>query len=273
MLLRDRRVTIRTYLPADYEWSRAEYRVIYMFDAHNLFDRCTSTYNKEWRVDETMEQLHRQGQWPPAVVVGIDAPPNKYDRMAMYSLGQWDYRRAPGGRRLKRIEGYGERTAAFLMDTVKPYIENTYRVSGDREQVAAAGASMGGYMSLVVGTKYSESVSKVMAFSPVAMDFPMRGFQLRELIAAAGSALPQRFYLDMGDRERLDFTKHPEELVNHLARLRETLEAAGHSDVLTRVVPGGRHDERAWARRFPQAYLWSFFGVEPVSPTGGPDRS
>lgn len=263
MLLRDRRVTIRTYVPADYEWSDAEYRVIYMLDAHNLFDRCTSTYNKEWRVDETMERLHRQGQWPPAVVAAIDAPQNKYDRMAMFSMGQWDYRRAPGSRRLRRIDGYAEQTAAFLMEVVKPHIERTYRVSRDREHVAVAGSSMGGYMSLLLGGLYQQSVSKVMAFSPVALDFPMHGHLLRDLLTARGSVPPQRFYLDMGDRERLDFTTHPAELVEHLAELRQSLEDAGHSQVLARVIAGDRHDERAWSRRFPQAYLWSFFGVEP----------
>ena len=207
--------------------------------------------------------VHRQGQWPPAVVVGIDAPHKEDDRFAMYSLGRWDHRHKPHSRRPKRIEGYGEQTAAFLMDTVRPYIESTYRVSRDRERVAVAGSSMGGYMALLVGAKYSQWVSKVMAFSPVAMDFPMRGDLLRDLIARSGSAVPQRFYLDMGGREKLEFTQHPDELIDHLAQLRETLLAAGHSEVLARVVPGDRHDEHAWARRFPQAYLWAFFGVEP----------
>ena len=176
MLLRDQRVTVRIYLPADYEWSDRDHRVVYMFDAHNLFDRTTSTYNKEWRVDEFMEGLSAAGVYEPAIVVGIDAPQNRYDRFAMYSIGEWEYRRRPDTRRLHRIHGFGDETAAFLMRTVKRYVEKTYRASRDRERIAVAGSSMGGYMALYVGARFQQQVSKVMAFSPVLMDFPMRGY-------------------------------------------------------------------------------------------------
>ncbi|MBK9435403.1 MAG: alpha/beta hydrolase fold domain-containing protein [Micrococcales bacterium] len=257
MLLRDRRITVRIYVPADYEWSAREYPVLYMFDGHNLFDRTTSTYGKEWRVDETMQSLGR-----PAIVVGIDAPQNRYERYAMYTVSDWEYRARSSGRLLKRIRGYGDETAAFLIEQVKPYVEATYRAASDREQVGVAGSSMGGYMSLVVGTRYQDRVSRVLAFSPVALDEPMRGFELREAIVGAGAPVAQRYYLDMGDRERLDYVRNPQELVDNLEGLRSALVHAGHRDVLARIVPGGRHDERAWARRFPEAYLWAFFGVE-----------
>ncbi len=261
MLLRDRRVTVRIYLPADYEWSDGDHRVVYMFDAHNLFDRTTSTYNKEWRVDEFMEGLSAAGVYEPAIVVGIDAPQNRYDRFAMYSIGEWEYRRRPDTRRLHRIHGFGDETAAFLMRTVKRYVEKTYRASRDRERIAVAGSSMGGYMALYVGARFQQQVSKVMAFSPVLMDFPMRGYVLRDEIVRAGVSQPQRIYADMGDREVLDFCG-PRELQDHLEEVRLTLQQAGHSQVRTRVAAGDRHDERAWARRFPGAYLWAFDGVE-----------
>lgn len=255
MLFRNQRLTIRTYLPADYEWTDHDYRVIYMFDAHNLFDRTTATYHKEWRIDETMEQFSAQGV-EPAIVAAIDAPRTRFERFAMYSVGQWDYRKVPDGRRLRRIEGYGDQTAAFLMREVKGYIEATYRARTDREQIAVAGSSMGGYMSLYVASQYPDLVSKAMAFSPVMMDFPMRGFEVRDDVAK-GVWRDQRIYLDMGDRERLEFCG-PAELVDHLEELRLMLD--GRVDLLARVTPG-RHDERSWSARFPDAYLWTFEGV------------
>lgn len=256
MLFRDRRLTVRTYLPADYEWTARDYRVIYMFDAHNLFDRTTATYHKEWRIDETMERLYAEGK-EPAIVAAIDAPQTRFERFAMYSVGQWDYRKAPDTRRLRRIEGYGEQAAAFLMGEVKRYIEATYRASSDRERVGVAGSSMGGYMSLYVASQYPDLVSKCMAFSPVMMDFPMRGYEVRDTVAK-GLRPDQRVYLDMGDRERLEFCG-PGDLVDHLEELRLTLD--GRVDLLARLAPG-RHDERSWAERFPQAYLWAFDGAQ-----------
>ena len=259
MLLRDRRVTVRIYLPADYEWSTDQYRVLYMFDGHNLFDRTTATYHKEWRIDESMEQLAAEGEYAPAIVAAIDAPQTRYERFAMYSVGQWDYRKTPNGRRLRHIEAYGDETAAFLMEQVKPYVEATYRASPKREWVGVGGSSMGGYMSLYLAARYPELIGACLAFSPVVMDFPMRGYELRDYIVRAGNT-DQRFYLDMGDREKLEFCG-PADLVDHLDELRRMLQEAGHQHVVSRLIEGGRHDERSWSKRFRDAYLWAFFDV------------
>jgi hypothetical protein len=78
-------------------------------------------------------------------------------------------------------------------------------------------------------------------------------------MVAKGVRADQRIYLDMGDRERLEFCG-PEDLVDHLEELRLTLQ--DRVGLLARVVPG-RHDERSWSGRFPQAYLWAFDGVDP----------
>lgn len=262
MMLRDQRITVRIYIPADYERTDHEYPVLYMFDAHNLFDRTTSTYDKEWGVDETMEWIGADTEYTPAIVAAIDAPQTRYERFAMYSLGQWDFRTEPGARRLKAIEGYGDQTAEFLMKKVKRHVERTYRASRDRDQVGVGGSSMGGYMSLYIAARYPQLVSKVIAFSPVLLDFPLRGDELREYIVRAGADLPQRFYLEMGDRERIDFA-NARQLVDHFDEVTMMLEQAGHREVFARIIPGGRHDERHWAKQFPGAFLWTFYRVEP----------
>ena len=262
MLLHDRRVTVRTYLPADYEWSGRDYRVLYMFDAHNLFDVRTSTYNQEWCIDETMESLSARGL-EPAIVVGIDAPDDRFSRYAAYSIGDWGYRARPDGRVVRRIHGDGEATAAFLLQQVKPATEQRYRVRTDRDGVGVSGSSMGGYMSLYCAARYPDLVSKVIAMSPVALDHPMEGWRLREFLTGAGATLPQRIWIDMGDDENLDYITSPQDLVDSLYVMRDTLVAAGHREVVAHVMAGAKHDERSWASRFEQAYRWAFDGVEP----------
>ena len=257
LLLRDRRVTVRIYLPPDYEWTDQPYPVLFMFDGHNLFDTRTSTYNQEWQVDETMERLAEQGE-QAAIVVGIDAPQDRYERYAMYSIGPWEFRQRPAGRALREIEGFGEQTAAFLMTEVRSYVNERYRVRQDRDGVGVAGSSMGGYMSLFTAAAYPDLVGRVMAFSPVVLDHPMAGHRLRDYLAERGGSEAQRIYLDMGDNEELPYIESPEDLVANLWALASTLQAAGQSDLVARVVPGGDHSERSWGARFEEAYRWAF---------------
>jgi predicted alpha/beta superfamily hydrolase len=62
-----------------------------MHDGQNLFDKTTS-YAGEWGVDETLNQLHKDGDYG-AIVVGIDNGGAK--RMDEYS--PWKHERYGGG--------------------------------------------------------------------------------------------------------------------------------------------------------------------------------
>lgn len=256
MLLRDgARRTVRTYLPADYEWTSARYPVLYMFDGHNLFDVVTSTFEKEWQIDKTLEELQRTGRTSGAIVVGVDAPEDKFERYAEYTAWDWNWPGDPN----RRIEAQGELTADFLVSTVKPHIEATYRVTSERGRTAISGSSMGGYMSIFMAARNPEIFGSVAAFSPVTLQFPMEGDRLRDYCAARLPQVPEaiRFYLDMGGDEHLDYSSHPGELVANMEEMAACLAGTGH-EVLRRVIPGAVHDEQAWAARFGEVFLWLF---------------
>src|SRR5690242_9860958 len=67
---------LRILLPAGYaspENSGRNYPVLYLNDGQNLFDVCTSLFNREeWRVDETVGELVAKDKLAPLIVVGID---------------------------------------------------------------------------------------------------------------------------------------------------------------------------------------------------------
>lgn len=263
-LLRDgRRQTVRTYLPPDYETSGRDYPVLYMFDGHNLFDRRTSRYDKEWGVDETLEAAHAEDPGATAVVVGIDAPWGARDRYAEYTISTWTAHPEPdddAAEHDRLVVGAGAATAEFLMDVVKPWAEGTYRVATDRERVAVSGSSLGGYMSLYTATRYPERIGAALGFSPVVLDYPMAGHEVRSLLAASDASWPQRFYLDMGDVEDLSYATR-EALVANLGPLEESLRSAGHSEIWARVIAGGTHDEDSWRARFGEVLAWWLAGT------------
>ena len=89
------------YLPPSHGGGR-RYPVLLMQDGRNLFDEATS-HAGEWRVDETMEELAREGI--EAIVVGV---PHGLDRNREYAGD--------------RADTY----LSFLADTVVPLVEESF---------------------------------------------------------------------------------------------------------------------------------------------------
>ncbi|MFL6352671.1 MAG: hypothetical protein ACJ74Z_12595 [Bryobacteraceae bacterium] len=56
------------YAPVNRDW---RYSVLYLNDGQNLFNACTSVYQREeWQVDETVNRLIASGKLPSIIVAG-----------------------------------------------------------------------------------------------------------------------------------------------------------------------------------------------------------
>jgi len=143
---------------------------------------------------------------------------------------------------------------------VIPYVQRTYRVAHDRARVGLAGSSMGGYMTLFVGARHTDVFGRLLAFSPVVLDEPMVGHELRDHLVHRGFEAGTWAYLDMGGAEELSYVEHPDRLVENLAGTAAAVvnSVRPPAQVVTRVIPGAAHDERAWGGRFGEVLLWAF---------------
>jgi hypothetical protein len=78
---------LRVWLPPGYdsaEHRTERYPVLYLNDGQDLFDACTSIFNREeWRVDETATELIGSGKVRPLIIIGIDNA-GKADRPKEY---------------------------------------------------------------------------------------------------------------------------------------------------------------------------------------------
>ncbi len=232
-LNRTRRIWL--YLPPDYETSTKRYPVLYMHDGQNLFDLYTS-FAGEWEVDETLNSLFNNGKEVP-IVVGIDNGGSH--RIAEYT--PWPNQQYGGGD--------GDLYAQFMVETLKPYIDDHYRTKPEREFTGVMGSSLGGLISHYLGLKYQEVFSKAGVFSPSFW------FSDSSYIFAyeTGKQHPVRYYMMGGTAESGG-------LVNQMNLMMDTLMAAGFAaSVLNlKVVPGGQHNEYLWRTQFSQAYQWLF---------------
>lgn len=235
-----RQRTIRVYTPPGYATSNKRYPVLYMHDGQNLFDDATS-YVGEWKVDETLDALAREGKLE-LIVVGVDHGNDK----RMTELNAWDnpYMGA----------GEGRAYVDFIVKTVKPMIDRSYRTLPGRAHTAVMGSSMGGLISHYAITQYPKVFSKAGVFSPAYWTAPQSyGY-------AADKKLPKdaRVYLLMGAKE--GGTMVPD--VEHMAGVLKQAGHPAHNTVL-KIVPGAEHNEGFWSGEFAQAVQWMFAPGRP----------
>lgn len=235
---------ILLYLPPSYESSQRRYPVLYFHDGQNLFDAATS-FAGEWHVDETMEKLAAEGL--EAIVVGI--PNAGMTRMDEYS--PFRDPRLGGGR--------GDAYLQFVVETVKPLIDGTFRTIPDREHTAVLGSSMGGLISLYAFFHYPAVFGLAGVMSP-SLWFGQEA--IYDYVEKAPYA-PGRIYMDVGTREhgggKRGLSPRQGQSRRYYAsvrRMQRTLVRKGYrlrNELLYVEEKWARHEEQAWARRLPKA--------------------
>jgi predicted alpha/beta superfamily hydrolase len=239
--------TLGVYVPPGYDTEPdRRYPVFYLHDGQNLFDPTTSFGGNAWGCDETAEVLVRGGEIPPLILVGVANTP---DRLREYGARR-------GGRGADRSRDYGR----FLVEEVKPFIDDTYRTLPDREHTAVGGSSMGGLISLHLCKWYPGVFGLCAAMSP-SLWWDGESF-LRDIRSKAGWLNTCKVWLDMGGHEggtRAAQRAGLQRARRLAADLRGFgLEKAGRLRYLE--VPDGQHNEPAWGARFGEV-LKFLFGV------------
>jgi predicted alpha/beta superfamily hydrolase len=236
----NRRIWI--YLPQDYYSSNNDYPVLYLQDAQNLFDEVYTAFGTEWGIDETM-QILEDSAYTKAIIVGIDnGGANRINEYSPWVNAQY------GG-------GQGEHYASFLVNNLKPYIDNNFRTLPTREFTGVGGSSMGGLISMYTLLEYQQFFSKALIFSPSFW------FNDSCFTHAAASGFQQacKIYFLSGLNES-------NSMVPDMNQMKNTLIAAGHSAVNMPVYvwADGQHSEWFWKREYPSGFKFLFHENNPT---------
>lgn len=234
-LNRSRRIWL--YLPPDYENSGKSYPVLYMQDGQNVFDAATS-FAGEWEVDESLNQLFDQGD-EGVIVVAIDN--GGASRIDEYS--PWENPSYGGGD--------GGAYVDFIVETLKPYIDENYRTKPQREFTGIMGSSLGGLISFYAAIERQDIFSKVGALS-TSFWF---ADEVYTHVATTGKEADMRIYMIAGELEGSGGGQ-----VEDMNAMYNTLLGAGFSEeeVVAVSHADGQHSEWYWAREFPDAYVWLY---------------
>ena len=248
--------TVRVYLPAAYaQNAQARFPVLYMHDGQNLFDDSGAYGGHSWRVRETMETLEAQGKTTGIIVVGVDNGQER--RLDEYSPWEnTEVGRYFGQNRV--VGGLGEAYAAFFAETLKPFIDRTYRTLPARAHTAVAGSSMGAFISVYLAFASPALYSSVGVFSLASWfaEPPFLAFLNSRPLPEA-----QRYFLSVGTAETSydPLKEFPAIYRACTEHFKETLLAKGQpaADLRLLVNEGEAHNEISWAKHFPQFVKWA----------------
>lgn len=221
--------TIWVYLPYNYKSSSTYYPVLYMHDGQNVFDEADSQ-KREWHVEDKLNELHSE-----AIVLGIEHGGSKHriDELTPYKND--DY----GG-------GHADDYLDFMINILKPYIDDNFRTLTDKKHTTIFGCSVGGLISFYALLKFPDVFANAGVFSP-SFWFSDEIFKLMD----ETETIEGRIYFMAGDHESKN-------MIPDLERMEQLVlqKVKDKKQVYKKIVRNGRHNEKSWRKQFKEAYIW-----------------
>ncbi len=230
----NRERTIRVLLPKDYETSNRSYPVLYMQDGQNLFQPETAFGGRDWQIPATLfkQPLRRQ-----VIIVGIDnGEEHRLDEYAPFKN-----KKEGGG-------GEADLYCKFIVETLKPFIEDNYRTLTDRDNTGIAGSSMGGLCAYFAGLAYGNVFGKVGVLSPSIWFNPT-------VIKLANDtpSVKSRFFVSGSKTESKSMEKTMQDVYF-------AFKNGGFSDdqIQVAIRDRGKHNEIFWTTEFKKMFDYLF---------------
>ncbi|MEM9776270.1 MAG: alpha/beta hydrolase-fold protein [Chloroflexota bacterium] len=252
---------VDVWLPNNYSISK-KYAVLYMHDGQMLFDP-TTTWNKQaWGVAEIVGGLIEQGDIRDCVVVGIwnsdsgrhaDYFPKKpFDGLPEAFRNDLIDRAIQGDNAVlfaKNIQS--DNYLKFMVEELKPFIDQTYSTFSNAENTFVAGSSMGGLISMYAICEHPDIFGGAGCLSThwigmmAGEDNPIPDAFVNYLKANLPTPLNHRIYFDYGT-ETLDAFYEP-----HQIKVDQVMASNGFSgsNWQTHKFEGANHSEDAWRER------------------------
>jgi predicted alpha/beta superfamily hydrolase len=252
---------VDVWLPEGYS-TRKKYAVLYMHDGQMLFDS-TTTWNKSaWDVDDVVASLVKRNKIEEVIVVGIwnsgatrhleYFPQKPFESLSAQQRDSiFNNTGSAGGEVPKKIEVFADRYLNYLVEELKPFIDQTYSTKDDRKNTFIMGSSMGGLISMYAICEYPQIFGGAACMSThwpgvfSVENNPIPGAFFNYLRAHLPDPATHKIYFDYGD-QTLDALYPPlQKKADHVMKEKGFSE----KNWLTKYFPGQEHSERAWKRR------------------------
>ncbi|WP_308652638.1 alpha/beta hydrolase-fold protein [uncultured Anaerococcus sp.] len=206
---------------------------LYFFDGANLYDKKESFMGEIWELDKAVEKIGLR-----ANLVGIYCAEG-VERANEYS----PFENFTNEEARENLTPKGILTGKFIIEELIPLVEKNKKASSR----LIGGSSMGGIMSLYMGSQYPEIFDKVLAMST---HFILEPVGMGEILAKYDSENKQKIYLDTGTKE-FDDEIIQKSYVSLSQMAYGFLKAK--MDIKYVIDEGAIHNEKYWQKRLPDA--------------------
>lgn len=251
---------VDVWLPEGYSDAQ-KYAVLYMHDGQMLFDSTASWNKQEWGVDEAMTKLLEDGEIRNTIVVGIwnteyrhseyfpqkpfESLPQPFRDSLLNTNGH------NGTAPLFQIPVASDKYLRFIVEELKPFIDQKYSAYADRQHTFIAGSSMGGLISMYAICEYPAIFYGAACLSthwPGIFDTlnnPIPVAFVKYLESHLPDAENHLIYFDYGT-ETLDALYEPYQALVDSVMERHHYDRTNWK---TLKFEGENHSERAWNKR------------------------
>lgn len=249
------------WVPEDFS-TATTYNVLYMHDGQMLYDASTTWNKQEWGVDEVAAKLIESGAVDPFIVVGVwnsgRTRHSDYFPQKPFEALPTDFRdsllrevRRDAGSALFAAEVQSDKYLKFLVQELKPYIDQQYPTFSGRDHTFIAGSSMGGLISMYAICEYPEVFGGAACLSThwpgvfTIENNPIPGAFRDYLAQNLPNPETHRIYFDFGTAT-LDALYEPCQLP-----IDSVMVNGGYTEAnwITRKFEGADHSEQAWRSR------------------------
>lgn len=261
--------TVDIWLPTTYSEEK-KYSVLYMHDGQMLFDATTTWNKQEWKVDEVASKLISEEKVDEFIVVAIWNIPelrhmDLYPKKPYESLSkevkekiQNEVKKAQFPFDDSKINS--DNYLKFIVEELKPYIDNHYSVFTDTNHTGIMGSSMGGLISMYAICEYPQIFGKAACLSTHWVGF--RDFE--------NNPIPESFFsymennLPNSETHKIYFDYGTETLdasyLKYQYRVDELLQLKGYTSENYKNLKfeGENHSESSWQKRIDIPFEFMF---------------
>lgn len=214
---------------------------LYFFDGANLYDKEESFIGEIWALDKAIEKIGLRTN-----LVGIYCAEGD-DGMARVSEYS-PFEKYSTSESRENFNPKGILTGKFIIEELIPLVEKDKKASSR----LIGGSSMGGVMSLYMGSAYPDYFDKILAMSTHFMIDPVG---MGEILSKFDQKNKQKIYLDTGTEEfEDDILKSSYISLSQIAYgfLKDRL------DIKYVIDEGAIHNEKYWQNRLPDALKYLY---------------